>query len=247
MAEQKHLDWQYVTNQFSNALGMSYGDTNIFATDHLSKLRNAAGDVDIDRFIARIAPIYAHFQSTYTAWQKSTALWKGATLKTDVLLEDLFKTKLPKWDILIQVVYMADTEEYLTIFPQGRTAFREVGKDGKIQLLATMTSVLSDYPLLDTVRIDVEAFYQTLVAARDRQQQREQQVKDSSTNLRDAQNAVFIALYANLGGLMEKYAANTNPILNFYAIEMIRNIGQNKKNNAADTIQPIEDIEDDLN
>jgi hypothetical protein len=236
MATPSNTDWQYLSNQFGNALSNSYADTNIFGTDHLSKLRNMAGDADIDLLIDRTEIVYTAFQADYTAWQKSAAFWKGATNKVDSLIEDMLRTKLPRFDILIQVVYGQDTEEYITIFPQGRTAFREVGKDGKIQLLTTFVDTVADYAPLADVHTEAEAVLTALIAARNRQQQREQSVRDASTNLRDAQNELFIVLYKNLGILMNKYGEAPDQILNFFAIEMIRNTNKKKKIDEVDEI-----------
>lgn len=236
MAIQSNTDWQFINNQFENRLSGSYADTNIFGTDHLSKLRNAAGDIDIDALIARTESIYTYYQACYTAWQKSTAFWKGATNKVDSLLDDLLRTKMSRFDILIQVEYAQDTEEYITIFPQGRTAFREVGKDGKIQLLTTFVDTVADYAPLAAVHTEAEAVLATLIAARNRQQQREQSVKDAATNLRDAQSDLFVVLYKNLGILINKYGDAPAQILNFFAVEMIRSTNKKKKVDEADEI-----------
>ena len=241
MATPANLDWQFLNNQIGNSLENSYGDTNIFATDHLSKLRNLAGDVDIDRLIARTETAYAAFQASYTTWQKSTAYWKGATNRTDAMIDSLLSAKLPRWDILIQVSYAQDSYEYITLFPNGRTAFRDAGKDGKIQLLNTFVSIIADYPSLAPIKTDAAAFYGTIAAARDQQQQREQNVRDSSTQLREAQAEMFIILYQNLGALMDKYGRKTEEILNFFDVSMIRNTNRAKNIDETAKIVAIED------
>jgi hypothetical protein len=241
MATQSNIDWQYLNNQFANALGDSYADTNIFGTDHLSKLRNMAGDADIDVLILRTEAVYVSYQTAYTAWQKSTAFWKGATNKVDSLIEELLRVKLPRFDILIQVLYSQDTEEYITLFPQGRTAFREVGKDGKIQLLTTFVDTLADYADLAAVYTEATAVLAALTTARDRQQQREQSVRDAATNLREAQGELFTVLYKNLGILIDKYGDAPDQILNFFAVEMIRTTSRKKKIDETAAIAPEDD------
>lgn len=243
MGTQSNLDWQYLQNQFANVLVNSYADTNIFTTDHLSKLKNLAGDIDIDRLILRTEPLYVTFRDKYTAWQQSNAFWKAATNKIDILLDDLFKTKIPRWDILVQVDYPENTEEYITLFPNGRTGFRDAGKDGKIQAVYTLLQMLSNYPALSAVYNDVQTFYNLLITARDKQQQREQNVRDSASQLRDAQEQVFIVLYRNLGALMDKYAENNENILNFYSVDMIRNVNKKKEPEEASKMDNLKEEE----
>lgn len=228
MANQSNLDWQYLNNQIANALADSYSDTNIFTTDHLSKLRNMAGDADIDRLVVRTEAAYADFQAAYTTWQKSTAYWKGATSRVDTALDAMLTAKIPRWDILVQVEYEQGSAEYMTIFPNGRTAFRDVGKDSKIQLLGTLASILGDYPLLAAVQADASVYYTNVSGLRDAQQQREQNVRDSSTNLRETQTELFTILYQNLGALIDKYGRRLEEILNFFDVAMIRTTGRKR-------------------
>lgn len=241
MAIQSNLDWQYLQNQFANALDSSYADTNIFATDHLSKLKNLAGDAEIDRLIQRTEPIYNDFRDKYTVWQQSTAFWKGATNKTDNLIDDLLKTKVPRWDILVQVDYPEGSEEYITLFPNGRMSFREGAKDAKIQAVYTFMQMLANYPTLSAVYTDVQSVYNALSQARDKQQQKEQNVRDSATQLREAQSKVFNVLYRNLGALMDKYADSVENILNFYSVDMIRTTSKKKELDEVAKITPVDD------
>lgn len=243
MATQSNLSWQFLNNQIANALVDSYGDTNIFATDHLSKLKNLSGDVDINRFIARTEPIYLDFYAKYATWQQSTALWKGATSKMDTQLDGLLKVKLPRWEVLIQVSFMPDSEEYITLFPQGRTAFRETGKDGKIMLLNTFVQTLGLYVDLVDVETDATDYLQILTLQRDRQQQREQAVRDASSQLRTAQSALFEIMYRNLGGLMEKYGSESSDILNLFDVSMIRTTAKKTVVDEVETIVAV--VEDE--
>lgn len=246
MATQSNQDWQYLNNQIANALADSYGDTNVFATDHLSKLKNLSGDTTINQLIARTEPAYLDFYAKYSNWQQNTALWKGATNKIDTLLDDLLKSKLPRWEVLVQVFFMPDSEEYITLFPQGRTAFRETGKDGKIMLLSTLTQTMALYPDLATLEVDVVAYLQLLTQQRDRQQQREQAVRDASAQLRNAQNALFEVMYRNLGSLMNKFGSNSSDILNLFDVSLIRTTGKKTSVDEVSKITPITDEEENI-
>lgn len=246
MADASNKDWQYLNNQFANALSNSYGETNIFATDHLSKLKSNNADADIMRLYNRTESLYQAFYTDYSDWKQSTAFWKGATSKVDGIIEDLVKNKLPKWDILIQVNYDTTSEEYITIFPQGRTAFREVGKDGKILLLKTLMNTLATYPDLSAVHTQAQDFFNTITIQRDRQQQREKAVKDASERLRLSQSLLFDVVYRNLGALMDRYGSNSTDVLNFFDVTMIRTTGKKDVEQETIDIEPVVDDNDNL-
>lgn len=226
---QTHQDWQYVQNQFQNALGRNYKATNIVAKDHVSTLANFKADGDILVLYNRTLPVYNGFQLAYTNWKKRVAFYKGATSAVDRLLEQ-FRTKLlPRWDVLIQVFYMPDTAEYLTLVPSGRTGMYLGGKDSQIQAVRTLSESLLEYPDLASLQEEVANFYANIEKARDIQQQREQAVQGAADDLRKVQADVCLMMYRNLGRLMDKYAQEPQSILNFYQLDLVRNVGAGSK------------------
>ena len=94
-----HADWQYIQNQFLNALENSYKSTNIFAKDHVSSLANFKTDTDIIALFNRTEPVYDVFQVKYTLWKKAVAFYKGSTSVIDTLLLNYRVTLVPRWDI----------------------------------------------------------------------------------------------------------------------------------------------------
>lgn len=226
---QTHQDWQYVQNQFQNALGRNYKATNVVSKDHVSTLANFKADADILFLYNRTTPVYNNFQLAYTNWKKKVAFYKGATAIVDKLLEQ-FRTKLlPRWDILIQVFYMPDTAEYLTLIPSGRTGMYIGGKDTQIQAVRTLSESLLEYPDLASLQEEVSNFYNNIEKARDIQQQREQAVQGAADDLRKVQADICLMMYRNLGRLMDKYAQEPQFILNFYQLDLVRNISINNK------------------
>lgn len=243
MANASNQDWQYLNNQIANALTNSYGETNIFATDHLSKLKSNIGDPDILSLYNRTDAAYENFYNDYSNWKQSTAFWKGATSKVNSLLDDLMKNKLPKWEILVQVEYDTSSEEYITLFPQGRSAFRDVGKDGKILLLKTLVNTLNTYSTLQDVHTAATDAFTLISVQRDRQQQREKAVKDAAEQLRTTQAILFDIMYRNLGALMDKYGSNSTDVLNFFDVSMIRTTSKKDPEQDTNDIEPV--TEDD--
>lgn len=226
---QTHQDWQYVQNQFQNSLGRNYKATNIVGKDHVSTLANFKADGDILALYNRTLPVYNNFQLAYTNWKKRVAFYKGATSAVDRLLEQ-FRTKLlPRWDILIQVFYMPDTAEYLTLIPSGRTGMYIGGKDTQIQAIRTLSESLLEYPDLASLQEEVANFYTNIEQTRDIQQQREQAVQGAADDLRKVQAEICLMMYRNLGRLMDKYAHEPQSILNFYQLDLVRNVGVGSK------------------
>ncbi len=235
-----HSDWQYVQNQFLNALQNSYKATNIFAKDHVSSLANIKTDADIIMLFNRTITVYDNFQIKYTAWKKAVSFYKGATAVVDTMLMNYRTSSVARWDIKIQSEYMAGTAEYLTLIPNGRTGMYEGGKDSQIQAIRTLAESLKEYPTLTALQIEVNDFYIGIEKARDTQQQREQTVQDTAEELRKAQTAICVMMYRNLGILMDKYAEDPHVIINFYQLDLIRNLGAHIKDNEneADDIEP---------
>ena len=237
-----HSDWQYIQNQFLNALQGSYKATNIFAKDHVSSLANFKTDADVIMLYNRTTPIYDTFQTKYTAWKKSISFYKGSTANTDVLLSNYRTVLVPRWDIKIQSEYMASTSEYLTLIPNGRTGMYEGGKDTQIQTIRTLADSLLEYANLSALQTEVDDYYVKIEKMRDTQQQREQAVQDAADELRKAQTAICVMMYRNLGILMDKYAEDTQFIANFYQLDLIRNVASDSKANETE----VEDIEPDI-
>lgn len=237
-----HADWQYIQNQFLNALENSYKSTNIFAKDHVSSLANFKTDTDIIALFNRTEPVYDAFQVKYTLWKKAVSFYKGTTSVVDNLLLNYRVTLVPRWDIKIQSEYMASTPEYLTLIPNGRTSMYTGGKDTQIQTIRTLSESLLEYSNLATLQTEVNDYYVKIEKARDTQQQQEQTVQDAADELRKAQTAVCVMMYRNLGRLMDKYAEDTLFITKFYQLNLIRNVASDSKTNETE----VEDIAPDM-
>lgn len=242
---QRNLDWQYISNQFANALQFSYRNTLIFVTDHAAKLQNNVNNAAILTILPRTLTALELYQEKMAKWQKANAFWKGDTNKIDDLLLQLRQTKVPRWEHKVEDIYLAGTPEYITLFPNGRTGFRNGGKDVQIQNLKAFIESLSEYPALSQLKSDVEAFYNIVLDTRNRQQQREQEVRSSATELRDAQEIVFNILYANLGFLMHLYYESKEEILNYFQVELIRTTATRSRTDEMEDIEPLYDIEEE--
>ncbi len=241
---QANTDWHYVQNQFGNEL-LSYGAALIFMDDHSSKLKNGQNDPNIAPIVANTLGIQAAYHAAYSKWEKASAFWKGSTNKIDGLLLDLSQKQVPRWDAMVQAFFLEGTEEYITLFPNGRTGFREGGKDVQIQSVRTFLESIAEYPDLTVLGTSVGVFLSQLEQARDKQQQREQAVRDTATDLRAAQAEVHHVLYSNLGWLMHHFSRTPEVILNYYNVELIRNTGQRKKREEVADVQPTNDPIDD--
>ena len=225
---QSNTDWHYLVNQFSNEL-TSYGDTLIAIDDHTSKLKNGESEPIITPLLSPTLLAQAKYRNTYAQWEKASAFWKGSTNKVDSLLLELGQKQVPRWDAMVQTFYLEGTEEYITLFPNGRTGFRDGGKDAQIQAVRTFLETVNEYADLTALATLVSGFLSNLEASRDKQQRREQAVRDAATDLRAAQAEVHHILYSNLGWLMHHFSRTPAIILNYYSVELIRNTGQRKK------------------
>lgn len=216
--------WHYLENQFDNATETSNKLMNIINADHYAKLQAQAADPDIAALVARTTAPHDAFIAAYTDWLTAKGIYKGETSRLDNYVEDLRKIKIKQWDIQIQQVFIEGTPDYVAILPNGRKPFQSGGIDQRIAQVQALANRLSTYPGLAITRTDVLAFLATFTAERDIQQQKEELVANASDILETARKAIALMMYKNLGRLMNKYAANTDYISNFWELSLLRTI-----------------------
>ena len=171
------------------------------------------------------------------------AAYKGATQAAKNLWDELRSDKIDNWDIRIQVVYRKGTPEYLALIPNGRKPFQSLAYELRLSAVETLISSIGDDLALAALKIDVEAFYALLVAARDNQQGKEGLVDGLSVELEQERVNCSQAMYYTLGGLMQKYYQNTELISGFYDMDNIRQTGKDEEEPAEPYILSIEPLE----
>lgn len=220
-------DWKYVQNQFLSSTAHSRPRMQRAGTDHLAKLLAALGtppnvDADIQACLDRVQPLFDAFENAYVTWQVRSGQREGETDLLGNLLDELSSSRIAQWDITVQNVFLRGTPDYAKILPKGRGPFQKGGQEARILAVKTLAEALAPYAQFAALRTSVQTFHTTLKTARDEQQGTEGEIATASQNCEDARVALAIGLYANLGRLMEKFAAEPLRVADFFDPSLLR-------------------------
>ena len=138
------------------------------------------------------------------------------------LLAELAGSRIKQWDITVQNTFLAGTPEYIQIFPNGRGPFQSGQQDLRILAVQTLAQRLAPFAALSALKTTVEAFHASLEAARNTQQGTEGEIGSASDAAEDARVALAIGLYADLGRLMEKHAADPDELGGYFEVALLR-------------------------
>lgn len=220
--------WHYLSNQILVATEGSFKLMLILLKDHAAKLRGGSTDPDIDVLRARFDPIEEAYLDALSLWTNAKAFYKGATLAFEILLKELSSKKIRDWDVQIQVVYSKDTEEYISLLPNGRNPFQKGSYEIIISHVGALAKTLALYPVLAATKTDVENFYAQLLSTRETQQVKEALVKSKSEALEKARVEAAVTMYGNLGVLMDKFRYNTEHVKRFFELHLIKSPPKDK-------------------
>ncbi len=223
--------WKYMYNQFLSATEGSRTTMLTVASDHVAKLvpkvGNPADPVILD-CLNRAQPLFDDFQLKLVTWQNVSGMRKGQTQMLDELLVELRSVRVRQWISTVQLSYVQGTPQYTQIFPQGQEPFYSGGNDQRILAVQSLAGVLGNFPEFASLKTSVQTFHATLKAARDTQQGSEGQINEASDAAEAARVALAIGLYANLGNLMAKHAADPLRLAEYFQISLLRSAGSGK-------------------
>ena len=223
-------NWKYLQNQFLVATETSRILMKRISDDHLAKLIAALGvppdaDPDIQACLTRIQPLHDAFENALITWQVRSGQRQGETGLIVDLLAELSASRIAQWDITVQNVFLRGTPSYAQILPDGRGPFQDGALDLRIMAVKTLGQALAAFPQFAALRTSVETFHTTLKTARDAQQGTEGEIATASANCEAARVALATGLYANLGRLMEKHAADPIHVADFFELSLFRETG----------------------
>lgn len=220
--------WKYAQNQF---LSVTDGRRPLMLTigaDHTAKLQAKLGspaDPDVQTCIDRVQPQYDDFQLKMVTFDVRSGTRKGQTEMVEALLQELVSQRVPTWDATVQLAYLPSTPQYTQIFPDGRAPFGSGKKDERILAVQTLAMRLAAFAEFATLQSSVEMFYASLDSARDTQQGSEGEIKSASDAAELARVALAIGLFANVGTLMAKHAAEPWRLEEYFELQLLRTSG----------------------
>ena len=222
------LNWKYAQNTFLSTTDNRRPLMLVIGADHTAKLAAKVGstaDPDIQACIDRAQPAFDNFQLKMVTYDIVSGTRKGQTEMLGDLLKELSSTRIKQWDITIQNTYINGTPQYTQILPDGRKPFQQGGQDMRILAVQTLAQALAGFPEFSALRTTVETFHASLQAARNTQQGSEGEIATASAAAEDARIALAIAMFANVGRLMEKHAADPDRLGDYFEVGLLRSGG----------------------
>jgi hypothetical protein len=224
MANQR--PWAFTQNPFTTVTNGSYRTAVRIAIYHLGAISKNAGDAFFDPLIALFTPLENALQEAYNKWKAQGGSQQGQTLQVTQLLQLLSSTKIKKWDIAIQAVYDNTTPQYKALLPNGRGPFQVGSQDDRITAVAALVAAIGDDNSIKTVKNDAAAFLTDIQTALLAQKGGIAGTKTNSDAVEAARVAMCTGMYANLGGMMQHFAANPHNIDQYFDLTAIRSGAQ---------------------
>ena len=222
------LNWKYAQNTFLASTDRRRPLMLVVGADHTAKLAAQLGspaDPDIQACIDRAQPAFDAFQLTMVTFDVVSGTRKGQTEVLSGLLDELRGPRIKQWDITIQNTFLSGTPQYTQILPDGRGPFQSGGQDARILAVQTLGVALGAFPALAALKTTVETFHASLQSARNTQQGTEGQIATASAAADDARIVLAIAMFANVGRLMEKHAADPSRLGDYFEVSLLQSDG----------------------
>jgi len=219
-------NWIYETNPFLNASETSYPNALKLSTFHDSALATHQTDPFILGLYNGFHPLHMSLKDAYDGWIAKGGIQQGEGLNLNQLLYMLSHTKIQAWDVKIQSVYPQNTPEYKKLMPGRRGPFQAGTQDQRIHAVKALPVAIGSDTALATLKTEIIGFIILLDDAFNNQKQSLSSTKKEGITLETARVAMCINQYANLGALMQKYAATPSSIETYFDLKILRHMQQ---------------------
>jgi hypothetical protein len=215
-------DWNYSRNQFDNATINSYKLADLITKQHDIALQQDNTDPVILTMYNNFHPFRINFSKEYVSWMTMKAIRKSSTRQVENMMSELTSNKIEEWDIKIQGVYRQDSVAYIAILPDRRKPFQKGGYELRISKLKSLAESIEKDALLKDVYDDIILFITEIENARNSQMGLEESLRKQSLKVDTARIVCVELMYANLGGLIQKFYKSPKEIERYFNLEVIR-------------------------
>lgn len=223
--------WHYLINQFTNSTRDNYKKMLKLSNYHDARLKKMMIDNPTDPEWAVLYNRYHAFHEAYvkayTNWKSAGGQQKGQTLNIGQLLV-LLRTKINKWDALIQAVdgFEKGGANHLALFPKGHRPFVAGAKAAKVNAVKVLGESLAPFALahLELVAVKglIDTFSTQLNDARTNHEGTKGGTKSKSATVEAQRIIVGTEQYRSLGSLMAKCADKPLTIAPFFELVVLR-------------------------
>lgn len=218
--------WIYLINPFISATENSYRKAKNIGDYTLSALDAAARDQPPENifntlFVA-FAPVAQQYGEAYANWQSRQGTQKGQTKLLNDLLDELRSEKIEAWDLAIQNEYRQETPQYIALLPRRRAPFQTGSQQDRITAVNALSITIGTDNALQTLKTEVDNFYDALMKANNTQKGSKTQKNNSSTDVETKRLALCTELYGVLGSLVVHFKETPEAVGDFFLLEELR-------------------------
>jgi hypothetical protein len=219
--------WIFLTNPFIVATNGSYskmkqiGDVTLAAL--AARVPTPPADDIFSQLLTALTPLVQAYDDVYAAWVNQQGATKGQTQTLNDLLDELRSQKIEDWDLAIQNVYRQKTPQYMALLPRHRAPFQSGSQQQRITAVAALSLAIGTDAALQTLKTDVDAFYDELTAALNNQKGGKSIKSASSSEVEAERIALGTGLYGVLGRLMDYYKEMPETIADIIPVDALRN------------------------
>lgn len=218
--------WIFLQNPMLHSTENSYRNAAKISEFHFGALQSQAGNPFFDGLITAYSPLHSGFMTAYQDWKNSFGQQQSKTLTLTQLLSLLRNTKIRNWDVAIQNVYAINTAQYKALLPSRRVPFQNGNQTDRVSAVKTLSLAIGSDASLATVKTDVDAFYTQLNTALTAQKGGLAGKLTGSDAVEAARVAMCTGQYANLGALIQHFAATPDNIGQYFDLLAIRDGAQ---------------------
>lgn len=199
------IQWKYTDNQLLIVTKNSYRKALKLSYHHNASLNllKSAYPVLVALY-ERYHPLHLKFVNEFVEWSSNKDFKKSKTKNIRDLLGTTYE-KIYYWDLAIQGIFPAKSNEYKGIFARGKSIFLEGSIQERIGAYNTLAKNLSIYSSLNAVRDEVLVAYEVLNTARQTQLGSKGQVKSKIDDVKIAYINAMNMQYRNIGICMDAF------------------------------------------
>ena len=214
--------WMFLRNPFLHVTDGSFLSAMGISNYHDSALSAAKADPFFLVMYNLYHPLHVAYKTVYDIWISQGGKQQARTLNITQLLDLLANTKIRNWDIFIQNLYAVNSPAYKELLPNHRKPFQNGKQVERIHALQGLINSIGSNEALATLKAEIVTFYNLLDAAHSGQKESKSTTKNMSGGLESARVAICVGQFANLGGLIQKYAATPDIIEQYFDVQAIR-------------------------
>ena len=218
--------WSYTINPFETATNDSYTKALKISTYHYDALAGVQTDPFFGPLYTTFASLHTTLRTNYSNFTAQQGAQMSKTLSVNQFLDMLSNTKVKQWDVAAQVAHPQGTAAYKNLFPHFRVPFQQGTQLERINAVKTLSLALTGDTALATTKTDVDNFFTQLDGANNTQKSSKSATASNSDKVETARINVCVAMYANLGAMIQKFASTPEVIADYFDLASIRNGSQ---------------------